>query len=62
MKNIMKELCLSYATESETVPNCIAASDELRVLVATDVRSEGQNLQGATIVVNYDLPWATGEL
>ena len=29
MKNIMKELCLSYATESETVPNCIAASDNL---------------------------------
>ena len=48
--------------ELKTVQNCIAASDELRVLVATDVLSEGQNLQGATIVVNYDLPWATGEL
>lgn len=32
---------------------------ELRVLVATDVLSEGQNLQDASIVVNYDLPWAT---
>jgi len=32
---------------------------ELRVLVATDVLSEGQNLQDARIVVNYDLPWAT---
>jgi superfamily II DNA or RNA helicase len=31
---------------------------ELRVLVATDVLSEGQNLQDAAIVVNYDLPWA----
>jgi superfamily II DNA or RNA helicase len=31
--------------------------DELRVLVATDVLSEGQNLQDAHIVVNYDLPW-----
>lgn len=31
---------------------------ELRVLVATDVLSEGQNLQDARIVVNYDLPWA----
>ena len=29
---------------------------ELRVLVATDVLSEGQNLQDAHIVVNYDLP------
>ena len=36
----------------------IGSSDELRVLVATDVLSEGQNLQDAAIVVNYDLPWA----
>ncbi len=36
----------------------ISAQDELRVLVATDVLSEGQNLQDAAIVVNYDLPWA----
>ena len=27
------------------------------MLVATDVLSEGQNLQDAAIVVNYDLPW-----
>jgi SNF2 family DNA or RNA helicase len=33
-------------------------SKELRVLVATDVLSEGQNLQDGAIVVNYDLPWA----
>lgn len=31
---------------------------ELRVLIATDVLAEGQNLQDAHIVVNYDLPWA----
>jgi superfamily II DNA or RNA helicase len=30
---------------------------EIQVLVATDVLSEGQNLQDAAIVVNYDLPW-----
>jgi len=30
----------------------------LRVLIATDVLGEGQNLQDAHIVVNYDLPWA----
>jgi hypothetical protein len=28
------------------------------VLVATDVLSEGQNLQDCSIVVNFDLPWA----
>jgi len=32
--------------------------DPLDILVATDVLSEGQNLQDCHIVVNYDLPWA----
>lgn len=32
--------------------------EELRVLIATDVLSEGQNLQDAHIIVNFDLPWA----
>ena len=36
----------------------VKAKDELRVLIATDVLSEGQNLQDCSIVVNYDLPWA----
>ncbi|HXF46826.1 MAG TPA: helicase-related protein [Burkholderiaceae bacterium] len=36
----------------------VAKTNELRVLIATDVLSEGQNLQDAAIVVNYDLPWA----
>ncbi len=31
---------------------------ETRILIATDTLSEGQNLQDAHIVVNYDLPWA----
>jgi len=29
-----------------------------RVLLATDVLSEGQNLQDCAVVVNFDLPWA----
>jgi len=32
--------------------------NEIRVLISTDVLSEGQNLQDAHIVINYDLPWA----
>ena len=36
----------------------IPPDQELRVLIATDVLSEGQNLQDAAIVVNFDLPWA----
>jgi superfamily II DNA or RNA helicase len=40
------------------VSNDKKIKDEIRVLIATDVLSEGQNLQDAAIVVNYDLPWA----
>lgn len=36
----------------------VRPADELRVLIATDVLSEGQNLQDCAIIVNYDLPWA----
>ena len=36
----------------------VKEEDELRILIATDVLSEGQNLQDAAIVVNFDLPWA----
>lgn len=36
----------------------ISPEQELRILIATDVLSEGQNLQDCAIVVNYDLPWA----
>jgi len=31
--------------------------DELHFLVSTDALSEGVNLQDASIVINYDLPW-----
>ncbi len=36
----------------------IPTDEELRALIATDVLSEGQNLQDCAVVVNYDLPWA----
>ncbi len=39
-------------------PDYVSPGEELRVLVATDVLSEGQNLQDAAIIVNFDLPWA----
>ena len=50
----------SYAWRFSPVSNDkkVSAEQQLRVLVATDVLSEGQNLQDAAIVVNYDLPWA----
>lgn len=36
----------------------IKPEEELRVLIATDVLSEGQNLQDCATIINYDLPWA----
>jgi len=47
-----------FSPESNKARDKVSASEELRVLVATDVLSEGQNLQDAAIVVNFDLPWA----
>lgn len=49
---------LSNALPGEAASATPGADDELRILVATDVLSEGQNLQDAHIIVNYDLPWA----
>jgi superfamily II DNA/RNA helicase len=31
---------------------------EVRIVITTDVLSEGQNLQDGHIIVNFDLPWA----
>ena len=47
-----------FSPESNQVRDQISVAQELRVLIATDVLSEGQNLQDAAIVVNFDLPWA----
>lgn len=35
----------------------LAPEDEKGVLLATDVLAEGQNLQQARYIVNYDMPW-----
>jgi hypothetical protein len=47
-----------FSPESNNKRVNVKPEDELRVLVATDVLSEGQNLQDCAIVVNFDLPWA----
>ena len=51
-------LAWRFSPDSNNRRREVPADQELRVLVATDVLSEGQNLQDAAIVVNYDLPWA----
>jgi len=51
-------LAWRFSPESNEKRARISPDNELRVLIATDVLSEGQNLQDCFIVVNYDLPWA----
>lgn len=62
--------CVTGATENSTADvdrfspisngsaDKYSADEQTRVLIATDVLSEGQNLQDSHIIVNYDLPWA----
>lgn len=38
-------------------PNQKESSDELRILITTDVLSEGINLHRSNVLINYDLPW-----
>ncbi|AWK10759.1 NgoFVII family restriction endonuclease [Streptomyces spongiicola] len=59
------EIAKRFSPRSNALPDdqqdptaTVSPDDELDILVATDVLSEGQNLQDAHIVVNYDLPWA----
>lgn len=52
------KLAQRFSPESNQKRKEIKPDQELRVLIATDVLSEGQNLQDARIIVNYDLPWA----
>jgi superfamily II DNA or RNA helicase len=35
----------------------IPAERQIDLLISTDVLSEGQNLQDADVIINYDLPW-----
>jgi len=51
-------LAWRFSPVSNDKRNAVAPDRELRVLITTDVLSEGQNLQDCAIVVNYDLPWA----
>ena len=52
------ELARRFSPVSNGARGTVSVDDEIRVLLATDVLSEGQNLQDCAVVVNYDLPWA----
>jgi Helicase conserved C-terminal domain/PLD-like domain len=51
-------LAWRFSPKSNKKEHIAQADGELRVLIATDVLSEGQNLQDCATIVNFDLPWA----
>lgn len=44
-------------TAEEAGGGAVSPDDEKDLLIATDVLSEGQNLQQARYIINYDMPW-----
>ena len=50
------EIAWRFSPRSSARPH--PPETELRVLITTDLLSEGQNLQDCFVVINYDLPWA----
>lgn len=51
-------LAWRFSPDSNGKRHKVSPDEELRILIATDVLSEGQNLQDCSVIVNYDLPWA----
>ena len=52
------EMAWRFSPVSNGKREDVSLEKEIRVVIATDLLSEGQNLQDCSIVVNYDLPWA----
>jgi superfamily II DNA or RNA helicase len=46
-----------YYNDSSSAELAAKGAAETRILIATDVLSEGLNLQDATLLINYDLHW-----
>jgi SNF2 family DNA or RNA helicase len=46
-----------FAPVANKRPEIVGTPEEIDVLIATDVLSEGQNLQDCGVLINYDLHW-----
>lgn len=54
----LTELAWRFSPVSNDKMDAVKQKGEINVMIATDVLSEGQNLQDCSIIVNFDLPWA----
>lgn len=52
-----KQRIICFAPKANDALSVKGTDKEIDLIFSTDVLSEGQNLQDATIIVNYDLPW-----
>ncbi|GAH75867.1 unnamed protein product, partial [marine sediment metagenome] len=52
-----KQRIICFAPKANDALSVKGTDKEIDLIFSTDVLSEGQNLQDATIVINYDLPW-----
>lgn len=67
LRNIYKDAVISHSSKSSAfVRNKIIENydpkhkypkDDIRILVSTEVLSEGVNLHRSNVVINYDIPW-----
>ncbi len=48
---------VAHKGAEETVQGVLGNQPEIDILISTDVLSEGQNLQDAGVIVNFDLHW-----
>ncbi|HRH40491.1 MAG TPA: helicase-related protein [Pyrinomonadaceae bacterium] len=52
------DLAHRFSPQSNNKLEVLGTENEIRILISTDVLSEGQNLQDSHIILNFDLPWA----
>jgi len=67
LKSIYKDAVISYSSKSgapikEKIienfdPKCRNPKNDIKILITTDILSEGVNLHRSNVVVNYDIPW-----
>jgi len=67
LKNIYKDAIISHSSKSSAAvrykiienydPKHKHPKNDIRILISTEVLSEGVNLHRSNVVINYDLPW-----
>ena len=67
LKSIYNDAVLSYSSKSSALikqkiidnfdPKSNNPKNDIKILISTDILSEGVNLHRANVVINYDIPW-----